>query len=79
MGNSYDVRAIKAFADALSAVTRRQVEVRVGGGSACTSGKKVWLPDTGIWEEGDFQSLCGVACHEISHAWFGTHRVHRRF
>jgi hypothetical protein len=79
MGNRYDSRAIKAFADALAGITNSQVSIRMGGSIACTNGSIVWLPDAGVWEEADFAALCGVACHEVAHVWFGSNSFQRRF
>jgi hypothetical protein len=79
MSNRYDSRSIKAFADALTGITNSQVSVRVGGAEACTNGRVIHLPDAGVWEEGDFAALCGVACHEVAHVWFGAPSMQQRF
>lgn len=66
----FGLRAIQTFAHGVASLTDNEVVVEVRGQSAYTDGRKVVLPAEGFWNEGDFRSLCGVACHEIAHVWF---------
>ncbi len=67
---TFGIAAIRTFAHGVAGLTDNDVAVEVRGTQAFTDGRTVVLPAGGLWEEGDFRALCGVACHEIAHVWF---------
>ncbi len=67
---TFGLAAIRTFAHGVAGLTGNDVTVEVRGRSAFTDGRVVVLPAEGLWEEGDFLALCGLACHECAHVWF---------
>lgn len=80
---TYGTVAIHTFAQGVSGLTGNDVVVEVRGRRAFTDGTRVVLPAEGVWTEGDFLAICGVACHEVSHVWFRSTeqlaRLYREF
>ena len=67
---TFGLAAIRTFAHGVAGLTDNDVAVEVRGSRAFTDGRTVVLPAEGLWDEGEFRALCGVACHEIAHVWF---------
>lgn len=68
----YGRRSLRSFADAISRLTGRRFEILFDGGMPRTDGKRVFLPEKTVHSLKEFQALCGIALHEVAHAWFGT-------
>lgn len=67
----YSQNAIDGFGKAMAA--RYGVQVEFGGtGAPCTDGTKVTMPDcsTRMLKQEEFEAVCGIAIHELSHCLF---------
>ena len=68
----YGNDAIKAFGVAMS-VRYGIPATWVAGGKACTDGETVYLPDLGGYlTQNQFEGVCGICLHELSHCLFGS-------
>jgi len=69
----------RAFCAALASICEGRVRV-VCDGQACTDGSTIHLPASHQIKtpDGDIV-VCGIACHEASHVYFGTPQYHRAF